>query len=108
MKLIKFLLAITVLLVSTQSLAGKPSDMDRDGIPDYKDHCPLNSFEELSRGVNNRGCPLQTDADGIPDFRDRCPNTPRGVKINAHGCPIDNLQHVKHRMFNNNALANIH
>jgi OOP family OmpA-OmpF porin len=29
------------------------------------------------------------DGDGVPDSRDRCPNTPRGVRVDANGCPID-------------------
>lgn len=29
------------------------------------------------------------DGDGVPDVRDKCPNTPRGAKVDAHGCPKD-------------------
>ncbi len=28
------------------------------------------------------------DADGVPDSRDKCPDTPRGVQVDATGCPI--------------------
>jgi len=28
------------------------------------------------------------DGDGVPDSRDQCPNTPKGVKVDAAGCPI--------------------
>lgn len=28
------------------------------------------------------------DGDGVPDSRDKCPDTPRGVKVDAVGCPI--------------------
>jgi OOP family OmpA-OmpF porin len=33
--------------------------------------------------------PMDSDGDGVTDDLDRCPNTPRGVKVDAHGCPID-------------------
>ena len=29
------------------------------------------------------------DGDGVTDFKDRCPNTPREVKVNEAGCPLD-------------------
>lgn len=28
------------------------------------------------------------DGDGVPDSRDKCPDTPKGVKVDAAGCPI--------------------
>ncbi len=28
------------------------------------------------------------DGDGVPNLQDRCPNTPRGVRVNATGCPL--------------------
>jgi outer membrane protein OmpA-like peptidoglycan-associated protein len=27
------------------------------------------------------------DGDGVPDSRDKCPGTPRGVRVDADGCP---------------------
>ncbi|WP_213879991.1 OmpA family protein [Pseudomonas sp. dw_358] len=27
------------------------------------------------------------DGDGVPDSRDKCPHTPKGVKVDADGCP---------------------
>ncbi|SER09961.1 OmpA-OmpF porin, OOP family [Solimonas aquatica] len=32
---------------------------------------------------------LDADGDGVPDERDRCPDTPKGVKVDANGCPLD-------------------
>lgn len=29
------------------------------------------------------------DHDGVPDIKDMCPNTPKGVKVDGHGCPLD-------------------
>ena len=28
------------------------------------------------------------DGDGVPDSRDKCPDTPKGVTVDAAGCPI--------------------
>ena len=39
--------------------------------------------------VDAVGCPLDTDGDGVPDYLDKCPNTPKGVEVDAKGCPID-------------------
>jgi len=39
--------------------------------------------------VDANGCPVDSDGDGIPDYLDRCPDTPRGVQVDANGCPID-------------------
>jgi hypothetical protein len=32
---------------------------------------------------------MDSDGDGVNDGDDRCPGTPKGVKINNHGCPED-------------------
>ncbi|MDD3080298.1 MAG: DUF5723 family protein [Paludibacter sp.] len=29
------------------------------------------------------------DKDGVSNFRDKCPDTPKGVKVDKHGCPVD-------------------
>ncbi|NOZ94216.1 MAG: OmpA family protein [Acidobacteria bacterium] len=39
--------------------------------------------------VDANGCPPDTDGDGVPDYLDKCPGTPAGVKVDAKGCPID-------------------
>jgi OOP family OmpA-OmpF porin len=39
--------------------------------------------------VDEKGCPLDHDGDGVPDYLDQCPNTPRGVKVDSVGCPLD-------------------
>jgi OOP family OmpA-OmpF porin len=45
----------------------------------------MNAFvrEVLLGGV------VDSDGDGVADDRDRCPHTPRGVKVDASGCPLD-------------------
>ena len=35
------------------------------------------------------GAGKDSDGDGVPDRRDKCPNTPPGVAVDEHGCPID-------------------
>jgi OOP family OmpA-OmpF porin len=39
--------------------------------------------------VDKVGCPLDSDGDGVPDYLDKCPKTPKGVKVDKAGCPLD-------------------
>jgi OOP family OmpA-OmpF porin len=39
--------------------------------------------------VDANGCPIDSDHDGVPDYLDKCPNTPKGVRVDKNGCPID-------------------
>jgi outer membrane protein OmpA-like peptidoglycan-associated protein len=39
--------------------------------------------------VNAQGCPSDADGDGVCDGVDVCPNTPRGAKVDDHGCPSE-------------------
>lgn len=39
--------------------------------------------------VDANGCPLDSDGDGVVDGTDQCPNTPRGTPVNSVGCPLD-------------------
>jgi OOP family OmpA-OmpF porin len=36
--------------------------------------------------VDAKGCPLDTDGDGVADYLDQCPNTPKGATVDARGC----------------------
>ena len=36
--------------------------------------------------IETTSAPLDSDGDGVPDFMDECPNTPKGAKIDKHGC----------------------
>jgi outer membrane protein OmpA-like peptidoglycan-associated protein/opacity protein-like surface antigen len=51
----------------------------------------LDECPDTPRGVkvDARGCPLDSDGDGVPDYLDRCPDTPTGAKVDAQGCPLD-------------------
>jgi len=69
-------------------------DSDNDGVADDKDDCPNNTPEEISAGVDSRGCPRDSDGDGVPDYRDRCPNTPRGQVVRADGCAESDVRSV--------------
>jgi OmpA-OmpF porin, OOP family len=35
------------------------------------------------------GAAKDSDGDGVPDRKDKCPNTPPGVQVDEHGCPLD-------------------
>lgn len=39
--------------------------------------------------VDAKGCPLDSDGDGVYDYLDECPGTPRGVEVDPVGCPLD-------------------
>ncbi|MGH8460702.1 MAG: OmpA family protein [Stenotrophobium sp.] len=45
--------------------------------------------ESVSTGARVDACTLDADGDGVPDCRDKCPDTPRGMKVDANGCPVD-------------------
>ena len=92
---------------------GCPIDTDGDGVADYMDDCPtvagLTSLKgcpdvdgdgvadkddkcpDTPKGVkvDAKGCPVDTDGDGIADYLDKCPDTPKGVKVDEKGCPVD-------------------
>ena len=37
--------------------------------------------------VDKDGCPIDSDGDGVPDYQDACPGTPRGTPVDTRGCP---------------------
>ncbi len=39
--------------------------------------------------VDKKGCPIDSDGDGVPDYLDKCPKTPARVKVDKEGCPLD-------------------
>jgi OOP family OmpA-OmpF porin len=51
----------------------------------------LDECPDTPRGVevDAVGCPVDSDGDGVPDFLDRCPDTPAGVSVDGDGCPVD-------------------
>ncbi|AYA38648.1 OmpA family protein [Hymenobacter oligotrophus] len=89
---------------------GCPLDGDKDGVPDYQDQCPTEAGKAELQGCPDkdndgvrdkdddcpdqagtaalRGCP-DADGDGVADKNDKCPDTPKGVQVDANGCPID-------------------
>ena len=99
---------LLLMLFSATCYAGLDNDFDRDGVLDSQDQCPMNSFEELSKGVEKNGCPIHSDADGVPDYKDFCPNTPKGVRINKVGCAINLHSKASTQIFNKQAFNNIH
>lgn len=64
------------------SLKGCP-DRDKDGVADKDDACP-----DVFGSPNLKGCP-DTDGDGVADKDDKCSDTPKGWKVDATGCPLD-------------------
>ena len=39
--------------------------------------------------VDDHGCPLDSDGDGVWDTFDKCPGTPKGAEVDKKGCPHD-------------------
>jgi OOP family OmpA-OmpF porin len=39
--------------------------------------------------VDARGCPVDSDGDGVPDYQDTCADTPSGATVDSAGCPMD-------------------
>ena len=39
--------------------------------------------------VDAKGCPVDSDGDGVADYLDKCPDTPKGAKVDEKGCPVD-------------------
>ncbi len=64
-----------------------PADADRDGVIDFRDHCPGTPAGALVDKTN--GCPYDLDGDGVPEGIDLCPQTPAGWSVDASGCPTD-------------------
>ena len=38
--------------------------------------------------VDASGCPKDTDGDGVYDSLDKCPGTPKGIAVDNDGCPV--------------------
>lgn len=46
----------------------------------------VENFKNLKFTITDK---QDEDGDGVDDFNDECPDTPKGVKVNYKGCPID-------------------
>ena len=51
----------------------------------------LDTCPDTPKGVkvDGNGCPIDSDGDGVPDYLDKCPGTPKDTKVDAKGCPLD-------------------
>lgn len=49
----------------------------------------LDKCLDTPRGVavDAQGCPLDSDGDGVADYLDKCSGTPAGVRVDTEGCP---------------------
>ncbi len=45
--------------------------------------------DPVMKQEEKKEAPKDSDGDGVVDGRDECPNTPKGVEVNAFGCPLD-------------------
>jgi outer membrane protein OmpA-like peptidoglycan-associated protein len=71
-------------------------DLDRDGIPNGDDQCPLEGGDVVRIRGKFYGCPRRdSDGDGVQDQLDACPDLP-GVATQdpkTNGCPSDDRDH---------------
>ncbi len=59
---------------------------------DAADKCP-DKLEDKDGFEDADGCPdPDNDGDGVLDTADKCPNTPKGVKVDATGCPVAEMK----------------
>jgi len=51
----------------------------------------MDKCPDTPRGVavDANGCPNDSDGDGVSDDRDQCPGTPAGEPVDANGCELD-------------------
>ncbi len=93
-------LALAILPVSLGGCAGRGAELS--SAP--KAQHGLFTSERLVRGylgepMVTKGTPARSlpdrDNDGVPDSRDECPATPRGVVVDAFGCPVPLYVHVR-------------
>jgi len=41
--------------------------------------------------VDAAGCPVDTDGDGVADYLDECPGTPPGTRVDSRGCALTDV-----------------
>lgn len=71
------------------------SDMGMCGAPEVKDSDGDGVPDDKDKcpgtpkgvKVDADGCPIDSDGDGVPDYQDACPGTPRGTPVDTRGCP---------------------
>lgn len=71
-------------------------DMDKDGIPNEEDRCPIEGGDVVRTAGKLYGCPKRdADGDGVPDHVDVCPDQPGVATADAkdNGCPSDDRDH---------------
>ncbi len=81
---------------SREVVAAVDPDLDKDGIPNEEDKCPLEGGDVVRVHGRFYGCPRRdSDGDGIPDYLDACPDIP-GVASKdpaLNGCPDPDRDH---------------
>ena len=60
-----------------------------------KNQCDLCPDTPKKVKVDKNGCPVDSDGDNVPDYLDRCPQTPTGVIVNEDECPVESEENGK-------------
>ncbi len=61
----------------------------------------------LSIALDAKSKPKDSDGDGIADADDKCARTPKGVKVNEEGCPVEELERLAREKAYNDSLARL-
>ena len=78
-----------------QNINFKKEDMTKEcGAPDSDGDGVIDAKDQCPgtpKGVNvdAAGCPLDGDRDGVTNDKDACPDTPKGRTVNRMGCQLD-------------------
>jgi len=77
-----------------------PLDMDKDGVPDFRDQCKDTPMGEK---VGEWGCELDDDNDTVVNRLDLCPDTKPDIKVDKDGCEIPEVFVLKGVNFETNS-----
>ena len=61
----------------------------------------------LSIALDAKITPKDTDGDGVADKDDKCARTPKGVKVNEEGCPLEDLEKAAREKAYQDSLARL-
>jgi OOP family OmpA-OmpF porin len=87
---ISALLAVNPAMAASETARAYLIDSEGNPVLSATDNCVVTPNQPGSAGFVQCGDGgNDADGDGVTDDKDKCPDTPKGVKVDADGCPID-------------------